>query len=79
MMISPSKCPTCEKNTVYNGGCSNCWWIEPSVLRSQADSYEATKKYIIAVREGRIKEEIQQIISKKLYLKSTPTMIKEEK
>lgn len=57
MLISPSKCPICEKMSMYSMACSNCWWISPSMLRHQADSYEAFKKFIIAQREGRVKEE----------------------
>jgi hypothetical protein len=41
--------------TVYLGVCTNCWWIEPSVLRYQAGSYEWAKRFIIAKREGRVK------------------------
>lgn len=57
MLISPSKCPICEEMSVYIGTCEKCWWISPNMLRHQADSYEAFKKFIIAQREGRVTEE----------------------
>ena len=54
MLVQLTKCPICQEISMMFGGCTKCWWVEPDVLRYQADSYESFKKFIIAEREGRI-------------------------